>query len=57
MLLSDGTELKVDTSTLTVLPTIGNFVRVTGISAAEESGGIVTSLVKPRRDSDVVIYP
>ena len=57
VLVSDGMELKVDTSTLTVLPAIDNFVQVTGISATEESGGVVTPLVKPRHESDVVIYP
>lgn len=56
-IVDDGSgEVKVDTSTL-VLKTLANsqWVRITGISATEQSGSDILSLLKPRGDDDVVI--
>jgi len=59
ILISDGSgvELKVDCTPLTEIPGKDTFVRIIGISAAEQPGSDILRLVKPRHDSDVAVYP
>lgn len=58
--LEDGSSfkgVKVDTSTLTVIPEEDDRVLINGISSTEISGtGKVVRLLRPRRDADVINY-
>jgi uncharacterized lipoprotein YddW (UPF0748 family) len=54
--LIDGS-VKVNSTTLTAVPEDGDFVIVTGICGTEQSGSDIYPLLKPRRDSDISIYP
>ncbi len=50
-----GTQLEVDSTTLTNLPDDGCFVFVTGIRGTRQSDDRILPLLKPRRNSDVIV--
>ena len=59
VIISDGPgwALKVDCTTLTTVPAKDDLVVVAGICGTEQSGEGILPVVRPRRDSDVVVYP
>jgi hypothetical protein len=54
---SGWTGVKMDTTTLASPPSEGQYVKVTAISGVEIVGLDFIRLLRPRRDSDIIVYP